>query len=44
MTVDLKFSADIEQKLSADQKLMMYRIIQEQTNNIIKYAKLLKYL
>lgn len=39
MSVRLEYGDDVEHGLSAEQKLMMYRIIQEQTNNIIKYAE-----
>ena len=37
--VDFQFSASIEEDLSNDQKLMLFRIIQEGTTNIIKYAE-----
>ena len=33
------FDQSLEKKLSEDQQLMVFRIIQEQTNNIIKYAE-----
>ncbi|MFT3683170.1 MAG: PAS domain S-box protein [Ferruginibacter sp.] len=40
---EIKTDVDIDEKLvkriSEDQQLMVYRIIQEQTNNIIKYAE-----
>lgn len=38
--MEIHFDCDpvLEQQLSGEQKLMLYRIIQEQTNNIIKYA------
>jgi len=36
--VTFHFNDALELKLSNDQKIMIYRIIQEQTNNIIKYA------
>ncbi len=38
--IDTKFSYDakLDTILSDDQKLMIFRILQEQTNNIIKYA------
>lgn len=39
MSVQLECGDDVEHGLSPEQKLMMYRIIQEQTNNIIKYAE-----
>lgn len=37
--VELIFNERVEARLSDDQKLMLFRIIQEQTNNIIKHAK-----
>lgn len=36
--VDFSFDPRLEQRLSSDEKLTVYRIVQEQTNNIIKYA------
>jgi PAS domain S-box-containing protein len=36
--VKLSFNDQVEERLSSDQKLMLFRILQEQTNNIIKYA------
>lgn len=39
MEVDFLFSASIEEELSNDQKLMLFRVIQEGTTNIIKYAE-----
>lgn len=38
--IETKFSYDLklDKHLSEDQKLMVFRIVQEQTNNIIKYA------
>ncbi len=36
--IELIFNERVEDKLSDDQKLMLFRIVQEQTNNIIKYA------
>jgi signal transduction histidine kinase len=33
-----KYDAKLDKTLSDDQKLMIFRILQEQTNNIIKYA------
>lgn len=38
--LNVKFSCgrQVENKLTDDQKLMLFRVIQEQTNNIIKYA------
>ena len=38
LDVEFLFNDSVEEKLSNDQKLMLFRIIQEQTNNIIKYA------
>lgn len=38
LDVQLIFNERVEEKLSDDQKLMLFRIVQEQTNNIIKYA------
>ena len=38
MDVIFKFDMQLERILSEDQKLMIYRIVQEQTNNIIKYS------
>lgn len=38
ITVDFAFSDSLEDKLDNEQKLMVLRIVQEQTNNIIKYA------
>lgn len=35
---EFKYDQKLDKLLSDDQKLMVYRIIQEQTNNIIKYA------
>lgn len=37
--VDLHISEQSDQRLSRDQKIMVYRIIQEQLNNILKYAE-----
>ena len=39
LEVNFQFSSGIEEKLSNDQKLMLFRVIQEQTTNIIKYAE-----
>ena len=36
--VNFKFNSRLEEKLNDDQKLMVYRIIQEQTSNIMKHA------
>jgi len=38
INVDFKFNDRVSEKLSDDQQLMIFRIIQEQTSNIIKYA------
>ena len=38
LDVTYHFNQGLEEKLSNEQKIMIYRIIQEQTNNIIKYA------
>lgn len=37
--VQFDFDLVMEKLLSPEQKLMVFRIIQEQTNNIIKYAQ-----
>jgi len=39
LDVQFIFNEKVEEKLSDDQKLMLFRIIQEQTNNIIKHAE-----
>ena len=39
LDVQFIFNERVENKLSDDQKLMLFRIVQEQTNNIIKYAE-----
>ena len=39
LDVQFIFNEKVEEKLSDDQKLMLFRVIQEQTNNIIKYAE-----
>jgi PAS domain S-box-containing protein len=39
LDVQFKFNSRVEDKLSNEQKLMLFRIIQEQTSNIIKYAE-----
>jgi PAS domain S-box-containing protein len=46
LPIKIKFECDpaLEQQLSSEQKLMIYRIIQEQTNNISKYADASKVL
>ena len=36
--VDFVFETSLEERLNVDEKLTIYRVIQEQTNNIIKYA------
>lgn len=38
MTVEFTFDPELEQKLTDEQKLTIYRVVQEQSNNIIKYA------
>jgi PAS domain S-box-containing protein len=38
-TVNFDYDPALEHTLSAELKLMIYRIIQEQTNNIVKHAK-----
>lgn len=38
LEVEFIFNERVEEKLSDDQKLMLFRIIQEQTSNIIKYS------
>lgn len=38
LDVQFIFNNEVENKLSDEQRLMLFRIIQEQTNNIIKYA------
>ena len=38
LDVTYRFNQGLEETLNNDQKIMIYRIIQEQTNNIIKYA------
>jgi len=37
--VNFRFEPELEKILSEEQKLMIYRIVQEQTNNIIKYSE-----
>lgn len=37
--VETDFNNDIIERLSPEQQLMVFRIVQEQTNNIIKYSK-----
>ena len=39
LDVNFKFNSRVEDKLSNEQKLMIFRIIQEQTSNIIRYAE-----
>lgn len=36
--IEFKYNDDVEQNLSESRKLMFYRLIQEQLNNIIKHA------
>ena len=38
LEVQFAFNKNVEEKLDNDQKLMLFRIIQEQTSNIIKHA------
>jgi PAS domain S-box-containing protein len=38
LDVQFSFESCLEEKLSNEQKLMLFRVIQEQTNNIIKHA------
>ena len=38
LDVTFRFNYELEKRLNNDQKIMLYRIVQEQTNNIIKYA------
>jgi Signal transduction histidine kinase len=38
LDVHFIFNNQVEEKLSDEQRLMVFRIIQEQTSNIIKYA------
>ena len=39
LDVHFIFNNQVEDKLSDEQRLMVFRIIQEQTSNIIKYAE-----
>lgn len=39
LTISLEFDPEVEKLMSHEQKLMVFRIIQEQTNNIVKYAE-----
>ena len=39
LKVNSTVSVELVAKLSSEQQLMVYRIVQEQTNNILKYAK-----
>ncbi|WP_207515455.1 PAS domain-containing sensor histidine kinase [Longitalea luteola] len=39
LTVDFQCDPSLEEELSQDKQLMLYRIIQEQTNNIMRYAE-----
>jgi signal transduction histidine kinase len=39
VTVDFECDPSLEDELSHDVQLMLYRIIQEQTNNIMRYAE-----
>ena len=38
VNVDFQYNPRVEEKLNDEQQLMLFRIIQEQTSNIIKYA------
>jgi PAS domain S-box-containing protein len=42
LDVNFEFDDRVEGKLTSDEKLMVFRVIQEQTSNIIKYAKAAK--
>lgn len=37
--VDFEFEPALEERLNEDEKLTIYRVVQEQTSNIIKYAE-----
>jgi len=39
LTVSFNYEDALDQELSGDLKLALYRLIQEQTNNIVRYAK-----
>jgi signal transduction histidine kinase len=39
INAELEYDPEIDRRLTDDQKLMLFRIIQEQTSNIIKYSK-----
>jgi signal transduction histidine kinase len=39
LDAELDYDKEIDRRLSDDQQLMLFRIIQEQTSNIIKYAE-----
>ena len=39
LEVDFKYNTRVTEKLSDDQQLMIFRVVQEQTSNIIKYSK-----
>ncbi|MBL0269256.1 MAG: PAS domain S-box protein [Chitinophagaceae bacterium] len=39
ISVKFRFDERLENELSAEEKLTVYRVVQEQTNNIIKYAE-----
>ena len=38
LNTELEYDPDIDRRLSDDQKLMLFRIVQEQTSNIVKYS------
>lgn len=38
LETEFEFDSELENSLAPEQKLMLFRIVQEQTNNIIKYA------
>ena len=39
LKVNFKYNSRVEEKLSDDQQLMIFRVIQEQTSNILKYSE-----
>jgi signal transduction histidine kinase len=39
MDVQFQFNSKVEKALSDEQRLILYRVVQEQTSNIIKYAE-----
>jgi signal transduction histidine kinase len=38
INAELEYDSEIDRRLTDDQKLMLFRIVQEQTSNIVKYA------